>query len=502
MLEFFLGQSSEERRFARQVLALVSAGFVAVFVVGLAAALIVVRGQEDARWVNHTFEVERHVSGIRLALEEMRSARRGALLGLRYSSGATYEEATRNLVSEVNQVQRMTRDNPRQQENVARLARKARELDRLFRETLRDRSLSVTTPRSAAEERARQQVAQDVESLAAAMLRQERQLLAEREKIQRRTTRSFYFVLAAAAVLLIAVAVLSIRTILRYTRDLNASQRDLRLLNEDLEGAVQVRTRDLSRANEEIQRFAYIVSHDLRSPLVNVMGFTAELEAAIHPLSTLIQRAEAEAPDIVSKEARLAVEEDLPESLGFIRASTQKMDRLINAILRLSREGRRPITPELISLSPLLEGIRKGLQHQIDARGAAVVFPESLPRIVSDRFALEQILSNLIENAIKYLQPGRPGHISIDAEEALGRVVIRVRDNGRGIEARDHERIFDLFRRSGPQDQPGEGIGLAHVRALAYRLGGLLRVESEFGRGSTFIVDLPVQFTKEKGELE
>lgn len=497
MLELFLGHSLEERRFGRQVLTLISLGFFAVFLVGVVAALIVVRGQEDSRWVNHTFEVERHVSGIRLALEEMRSARRGDLLGLEYSSGATYPEARTRLFAEVNQVQRMTRDNPLQQENVRQLLAKVRLLDAAFEHTPRS-----GTFRNQDEERARQEMAQGVENIATEMLRRERQLLKEREQTQRRSIRTFYFVLGAAALLLIAVAMLSIRIILRYTHDLNASQRELRELNEDLEGAVSVRTRDLERANEEIQRFAYIVSHDLRSPLVNVMGFTAELEAAIAPLTALIERAEREAPQIVTREAKAAVEEDLAESLRFIRASTQKMDRLINAILRLSREGRRPITPETVALTPLLEGIRAGLAHQIEERGAALVFPDQLPALVTDRLALEQILSNLIENAIKYLQPGRPGHITIDAEEAQGRLKILVRDNGRGIEARDHERIFDLFRRSGQQDQPGEGIGLAHVRALAYRLGGLMRVESEFGRGSTFIVDLPMHFTKEKGELE
>ena len=117
-----------------------------------------------------------------------------------------------------------------------------------------------------------------------------------------------------------------------------------------------------------------------------------------------------------------------------------------------------------------------------------------LPVVETDRLAIEQILSNLIENALKYLQPGRPGEIRIAGSTSHGRAIITVTDNGRGISARDHERIFDLFRRSGMQDQPGEGIGLAHVRALAYRLGGLVEVSSEEGQGSTFTVSLPLKF--------
>jgi signal transduction histidine kinase len=167
------------------------------------------------------------------------------------------------------------------------------------------------------------------------------------------------------------------------------------------------------------------------------------------------------------------------------------MDRLINAILKLSREGRRVITPEAIDLAAVTETIAGSIRHLLDDRGVTLTVARPIPGIVTDRVAIEQILSNLIENATKYLQPGRPGTIRVSGEERRGRVILSVADNGRGIDPRDHQRIFDLFRRSGQQDQPGEGIGLAHVRALAYRLGGTIDVASELGRGSTFRINLP-----------
>jgi signal transduction histidine kinase len=101
------------------------------------------------------------------------------------------------------------------------------------------------------------------------------------------------------------------------------------------------------------------------------------------------------------------------------------------------------------------------------------------------------VFGNLIDNAVKYLRPGVPGAISITAEEEPAFVRIHVEDNGRGIAARDMERVFDLFRRAGPQDQPGEGVGLAHVRALVRRLGGAISLESREGEGSRFTVRLP-----------
>ena len=113
-----------------------------------------------------------------------------------------------------------------------------------------------------------------------------------------------------------------------------------------------------------------------------------------------------------------------------------------------------------------------------------------MPVVHSDRLALEQIFGNLIDNAVNYLDPARPGRIVLRGRVAGGQAVVEVEDNGRGIDPRDHGRIFELFRRSGRQDRPGEGIGLAHVRALARRLGGEVECRSTPGLGSTFRVTL------------
>jgi len=122
-----------------------------------------------------------------------------------------------------------------------------------------------------------------------------------------------------------------------------------------------------------------------------------------------------------------------------------------------------------------------------------------MPGLTSDRLAIEQIVSNIVENAIKYLQPGRSPRIEISGHREGPRATFAIADNGRGIDPKDHERIFDLFRRSGQQDQPGEGIGLAHTRALAYRLGGTISVESELGKGATFRINLPIHYAGDQG---
>ena len=124
-----------------------------------------------------------------------------------------------------------------------------------------------------------------------------------------------------------------------------------------------------------------------------------------------------------------------------------------------------------------------------------------LPAIIADRLAIEQIFGNLIDNALKYLDPARPGRVEVTAAPAPGdRIRFAVSDNGRGIAPQDHGRIFELFRRSGAQDQPGEGIGLASVKTLVRALGGRIEVSSQPGTGTTFVVTLPREPVTGRGE--
>jgi signal transduction histidine kinase len=258
-------------------------------------------------------------------------------------------------------------------------------------------------------------------------------------------------------------------------------------LNAELEQRVLRRTVALTRSNEEIQRFAYIVSHDLRAPLVNIMGFTSEMEVATKTLGRYFQDEDPQ----IRGDAKIAATQDLPEAAKFIRSSTGKMDRLINAILKLSREGRRELVAERVDLNQLFQTLADSLKHQIAETRTTLDIAPKLPVLATDRLAVEQVFGNLFDNALKYLQPGRDGHISVHAENARAAVIISIKDNGRGIAENDHDRVFELFRRAGRQDKPGEGIGLAHVRALVRRMGGDITLVSQLGVGSEFRVLLP-----------
>ncbi|WP_293990233.1 ATP-binding protein [Sphingomonas sp.] len=472
-------------------------GLAGLMLVGVAAAWVTMRTAEHTSSVNHTYQVEVAIGHVRALVEETETTRRGYLL----SGNPAYLDSHRITAVQIDPaldaLAKLTADNPRQIARIADLRRQLAAIRERQVETIaqvmggrRDTAVAGF----AVETYARRMRA--VRTTMTAMLDDERDLLVQRDAAQQNSLRAFYMILAAAGVLILIVATVSLATVLRYTRDLGAARDRLQLLNTDLEGAVAERTADLTRANEEIQRFAYIVSHDLRSPLVNVMGFTVELDAARASLADLVDRATKSAPEIVTDDARLAAKEDLPEAIGFIRSSTQKMDRLINAILRLSREGRRTLAPEPLDLASIAQGISDSLRHIADERGAEVIVEQPMPPLISDRVAVEQILSNLVENAVKYLSSDRPGRIVVSAHADGSRRVISVTDNGRGIAEQDHTRVFDLFRRSGTQDQQGEGIGLAHVRALAYRLGGTIDLSSTLGEGSVFRVTLPATLSE------
>jgi hypothetical protein len=247
----------------------------------------------------------------------------------------------------------------------------------------------------------------------------------------------------------------------------------------------------LNQTNEEVRQFAYIVSHDLQAPLVNVRGFTSELSRSLADLNLLVQPALQHLGETERAGADLILRRDVSDAVGFIDASVIRMDHLINALLRLSRLGRHELILERLDLGTLVSGILASLGTQIEARGATVtVLP--LPEVTADRTSLEQILGNILTNAVLYLDPARPGRIEVSGRLAGTDLLMKISDNGRGIAADDREKVFAPFRRGGARDVPGEGMGLAYVQALVRRQGGRIWFDSEPGVGTTFSFVLPV----------
>lgn len=335
------------------------------------------------------------------------------------------------------------------------------------------------------------QAMDDVRSFLDSFLQTVDNRLADGVTNQRATTTALRWVSIVGGLVILVVVAGAIWAVMSYMQELAKARRQIEDANAGLEERVKERTSDLGRANEEIQRFAYIVTHDLRAPLVNIMGFTSELETGVAAVKNYMESHTAADSDD-DRDARLAATEDLPEAITFIRAATRKMDGLINAILKISREGRRQLKPETIKLSELVSASAAAVHHQLVEDGGEISTDIAVDRIVTDKLSLEQVLGNMLDNAVKYQHTERPLRVAIRARHLPGnRIVIEIEDNGRGIADTDHERVFELFRRSGTQTKPGEGIGLAHVRTMVRSLGGDVTLKSTLGQGTTFFINLP-----------
>lgn len=488
--------------FGRRVTLLVVAGFVLLLITTLSSLWVSQRADVLMERVQHTFQVRTLIGDVEKAAADTETHQRGFLLTGQSAFERDYLASRQRIFTQLATLRDLTLDNPDQ-------TRRIEALQPVLNQRLAISDASVDAARRGQGGQAIAIVRRgegisamaDVRRRLAEIDAVESALLDRRQAEMREASQWNMIINGVGTVLILLIAAACLVMMYRYVRDIQAAQAELDRLNRGLEDQVRERTADLTRANEEIQRFAYIVSHDLRAPLVNVMGYTAELEQAGKAIDRQMTVVETAAPEHVEAQALVAVREDLPEAIGFIRASTEKMDRLINAILKLSREGRRALVAEPLDMTAMVEGIGASLNHQLEAGGIAFEVSD-LPVVDSDRLSMEQIVGNLIDNAVKYLDPERPGRIEVSGEEhAGGWVVYRIADNGRGVAERDKERIFELFRRAGRQDQPGEGLGLAFVKNSVRRLGGSIDIDSEIGKGSTFILKFPRRLiVMERGE--
>jgi PAS domain S-box-containing protein len=271
------------------------------------------------------------------------------------------------------------------------------------------------------------------------------------------------------------------RLLLGLVRDITERKR--------IEERLQRYAAELERSNEEVKNFAYIVSHDLRVPLVNLKGYSTELRSALEVIGSNFDAALPYLNDGKRSEVAMALHEDAPEALEFITTSVSRMDSFINAVLLLSRLGRRDLKPEPIDMNALVQTILGTLSYQIEGRGITVAV-KPLPHVVADHTSMEQVMGNILGNAVKYLDSSRPGRIEVFAQVNGMETIFSIRDNGRGIAEDDMDKVFAPFRRAGKQDTPGEGMGLAYVQTLVRRHNGRIWCESELGKGTTFTFTL------------
>ncbi len=260
---------------------------------------------------------------------------------------------------------------------------------------------------------------------------------------------------------------------------------------------VEVRSEQLEAKNLELSDFLYVVSHDLRAPLINLEGFSRALQDNLSTLDGLMQMCDGNGAGIrAAQQAWPPLRAEITEALDFILRSVAKMDFLVKGLLELSRIDTRPNQPQAVELNAIVGDILGAMQYNINARGIEVTV-EPLPTVVGDAVRLSQLFSNLIDNAIKYMKPRGEARIHIGCQECDDGYRFFVRDTGLGIRAEDHAKIFRLFTRLCNSGVPGEGIGLTAVKKIVEKHKGRIWVESELGQGSTFWFTLPRSGGKE-----
>jgi PAS domain S-box-containing protein len=256
--------------------------------------------------------------------------------------------------------------------------------------------------------------------------------------------------------------------ILRDVTALKITQNELDTLNRELEQRISERTAQLEEANKELESFSYSISHDLRAPLRAIYGFS----------------------QILAGRHRESLDEEGKQYMDYIVESSVRMEQLINDLLNYSRLGRKTVEVRLVSLKKITETIYDDFKSQIDEVGGKFLVAGNPPEILSDESLLRQIFSNLIGNSIKYRRNEEALSINISFETIQDSILIKVADNGIGLPIEHREKIFNVFQRLHSEDKyPGTGIGLANVKKAVTMLGGTIYVESEIGKGSTFVIE-------------
>jgi PAS domain S-box-containing protein len=244
---------------------------------------------------------------------------------------------------------------------------------------------------------------------------------------------------------------------------------------------------ELVEKTKELEQIIYVTSHDLRSPLVNIQGFTRELDESFKQVYEIFDSKAV--PSAVKKKLAPLLDEDIPHALQYILASSSKMNSLLSGLLRLSRLGRAALKIKRLGMNKLMAEVVASFEFQVKESGVKIRV-EELPPCYGDETQINQVFSNLLDNALKFLDPDRPGMIRISGKAEKGRVTYCVEDNGIGIADKDREQIFEIFRRLDPDAGIGEGLGLTIVRKILDRHSGKVWVESEPGKGSRFFVSL------------
>ncbi len=247
---------------------------------------------------------------------------------------------------------------------------------------------------------------------------------------------------------------------------------------------------NLESQKHELETIISVVSHDLRAPLLNIRGFSEILKDACDLAREQLAASEVNPPAAGVSLAQI-LGHDVPEALNFIEAGARAMHNLVESLVQVARAGLVVPKPQSLDMNDLISDIVASIEIKLKHRDAAIEVAD-LPPCFADRTHIRQVFTNLVDNAIKYLDPDRPGRIRIDGTIDNYHALYIVSDNGIGMEPEVEQRVFEIFFRAGAKAANGEGIGLSVVKRMLEQNGGRIWLMSEKGKGSNFFVILPL----------
>jgi signal transduction histidine kinase len=473
------------------------------------------RDSADARWwAIHTKEVIVKVEAVSRALAEAQGAVRGLLLTGDPAISEDYTRAASEISALIFDLQRLIEHNetvqrPRADALSREIAGYRAKLDHIYKLARAGRKDDAL---AAFQDEDRRQRLKSLREALAVFLATETDLDRQRTDRERTILRRQHISIVVGAVLSIAVAVAMVTAFSRgFTQRIDVLSENARRLAEGLPLAAPLTGLDeigrldaafhgmassIAEKDTENEMFIYSVSHDLRSPLVNLQGFAKELALTADDLRAAL--AGAPLPEKTRSRVETLLASDMATAIHFIQNAVTRLSSIIDSLLRLSRAGRVVLAKEAVDIQGVVGRVVEALSGTTSEQRVEMVV-NGLPPALGDTTATEGIFANLVSNAVKYLDPARPGRVEIGVTEDSqdgpvshpGMRTYYVKDNGLGIPPAYHSKLFLAFQRLHPGVASGEGIGLALVRRMVERQGGKVWVDSEEGRGSTFFVTLP-----------
>ncbi|MEI2578202.1 sensor histidine kinase [Scytonema sp. PRP1] len=451
------------RSLAQQVKVGLVLALVLLFINSLVSYRNIRRLIENQRWVTHTHQVLTELERTLSTLKDAETGQRGYLLTGNEIYLQPYQRAIAQISTSIDSLTKLTADNPNYEQPLyilqQRITAKLAELEqtiKLRREQGFDAAVRVVRTNSG------KQLMDNIRQQIAEMKAVEYSLLQQRAKESQASIQQTLLTFSLATGVNLALLAL---VYYLFRRNHLQSEEE----KATLEKRVFERTQKLQAANDDLEAFGYTVSHDLQAPLRAMHGFA---EALLEDYGDVV--------DELGKEyARRII------------LSAMRLEDLIQDLLAYSHLNRAELSLKAIDLTQLMSDLMNEIQPEIKQKKAEIKIQSPLPQVIGHRPTLVQVITNLLLNAMKFVQTSVPAQVQVFAERHDDWVRLWVVDNGIGIAPEHQERIFRVFERlHGQETYPGTGIGLAIVRKGVERMQGQVGVESQLGQGSRFWIDL------------